>query len=41
MAKKEYILEEFPSDKEIEKAARKYTMSAYCPDRLFSFCLKK
>lgn len=41
MAKEEYILEEFPSDEEMERAARKCTMLAYCPDRPFSFCLKK
>ena len=41
MSKEEYILESFPSDEEMERAARKCTMLAYCPDRPFSFCLKK
>ena len=41
MSKGEYILESFPSDEEMEKAAHKCTMLAYCPDRPFSFCLKK
>ena len=29
MSKEEYILENFPSDEEMEKAARKCTMLAY------------
>lgn len=41
MAKEEYILEEFPSDEEMRKAAHACSMLAYCPDRPFSFCLKK
>ena len=41
MSKEEYILAEFPPDKEMEKAARQCSMLAYCPDRPFSFCLKK
>lgn len=36
-----YTLKEFPDDKTLEREARKCSMLAYCPDRPFSFCLKK
>ena len=41
MSRDEYILEEFPPDADMERAAHKCAMLAYCPDRPFSFCLKK
>lgn len=31
----------FPGDKTLEREARSCPMLAYCPDRTFSFCLKK
>lgn len=36
-----YTLEGFPDDKTLEREARSCPMLAYCPDRTFSFCLKK
>lgn len=36
-----YRLESFPEAKELERAAKRCPMFAHCPDRTFSFCLKK
>lgn len=36
-----YKVSDFPDDKTLMKNARKCSMLAYCPDRPFSFCLKK
>ena len=43
MSAEEYTLrpDEFPPDEVVEKAARKCSMLAHCPDRPFSFCLKR
>lgn len=41
MAAQDYTLKEFPDDKALERGARSCPMLAYCPDRPFSFCLKK
>jgi len=40
MAKEDYILQEFPDDATLERAAKQCSLLAVCPDRPFSFCLK-
>ena len=41
MVAADYTIKNFPDDKVLEKEARSCPMLAYCPDRTFSFCLKK
>ena len=41
MAAGDYKLKDFPDDKTLEREARSCPMLAYCPDRPFSFCLKR
>lgn len=36
-----YHIAEFPDDKTLERIAKACPMLAHCPDRTFSFCLKK
>lgn len=36
-----YKTKEFPSDEVLERMARQCPMLAHCPERPFSFCLKK
>ena len=36
-----YKTDSFPDDKVLEREARSCPMLAYCPDRTFSFCLKR
>lgn len=36
-----YKLEEYPPDDILKREAMQCPLLAYCPDRTFSFCLKK
>lgn len=38
---REYKTKEFPPDEELKKKALQCPMIAYCPDRPYSFCLKR
>lgn len=37
----QYTVTDFPDDETLERQARSCPMLAHCPDRTFSFCLKK
>lgn len=41
MAAGDYVTKEFPDDRTLEREARSCPMLAHCPERPFSFCLKK